>query len=327
MGDYAVGMTGHTEHGLLHSALFYRSEHEYVDSVVHFVSEWLTKACPVLVAVPGAKMVRLHSVLRRVADDEAHEVVLTDICQVGRNPGRILGWMSGFVQRHRGRPVRIIGESMWPGRSSVEYPACVQHEALVNLALEGQDATCLCLYDAVRLDDSVLADARLTHPLLWQDGAHRRSAEYAVDVAVERGNQPLQTHPAAVTFAVGKLADLSGARQWCAWYGSLLGMSADRIADLQLVVTELATSSLQRGSARCRLAFWHHDNHVVCEARGGAHLADPLVGRRPPSVGEVSASGLFVVNAVADLVRTYTSRAGTTIHAYIRLDRSPGKAA
>ncbi|HYB39026.1 MAG TPA: anti-sigma factor RsbA family regulatory protein [Mycobacterium sp.] len=318
-------MTTHTEHSLLHSALFYRSEREYVDSVVRFVSESLSKAHPVLVAVPGNKMALLRDVLG--AADAAGGLVMTDITEAGRNPGRILGWMSAFVQRHSNLPVRIIGESMWPGRTTVEYPAVVQHEALINLALAGQDVTDVCLYDESRLDDSVLADVQVTHPLIWRDGAHQRSPQYAVDVALDRGNEPLLTNPAAVTYTVSQLTDLSGARRRSAWYGRLRGMSPERIADLQLVVTELATNSLQHGGARCRLALWYHDGHLVCEARDSGHLADPLAGRRPPAADGSSASGLFVVNAVADLVRTHTSPAGTTIRAYLCLGRLSGEAA
>jgi hypothetical protein len=313
-----------TEHCAAHSALFYRSEREYVDSVVGFVSEWLSNAHPVLVAVPGDKMASLRDGLGGAAADAAGDLVMTDITEAGRNPGRIIGWMAAFVQRHGNRQVGIIGESTWPGRTAVEYPALVQHEALVNVALAGREVTEVCLYDESRLAEGVLADARVTHPLIWRDGTHRRSTKYAVDVALDRSNEPLQTNPAAVTYTVSQPADLSGARQLSGWYGRLLGMSDDRIADLQLIVTELATSSLQRGSAKCRLAFWYHDGHIVCEARDAAQLADPLAGRRLPTVDGSSAAGLFVVNALAGLVRTHISPAGTTIHGYLRLDRSPG---
>jgi hypothetical protein len=49
---------------------------------------------------------------------------------------------------------------------------------------------------------------------------------------------------------------------------------------------------------------------------------DPLAGRRPPDGKGLGPYGLFVVNAIVDLLRTYTTSAGTTIHAYLRLDGS-----
>ncbi|EUA22837.1 putative regulator of sigma factor domain protein [Mycobacterium xenopi 3993] len=71
----------------------------------------------------------------------------------------------------------------------------------------------------------------------------------------------------------------------------MLGLSADGIADLQLIITELATNSLQHGNGKCWLAFWEHDGHLVCEARDTGFLDDPLAGRRPPSGEETSPAG------------------------------------
>ena len=125
-----------------------------------------------------------------------------------------------------------------------------------------------------------------------------------------------------MTHTVDEPADLAGARRCGERYGRLLGMSADRIADLLLVATELATNSLDHAGGGCRLAFWYEAGHVVCEARDMGHWADPLAGRRPPAAGGIGPYGLFVINAIADLLRTHTTPAGTTIHAYLRLDSS-----
>ncbi|EUA68708.1 regulator of sigma factor domain protein [Mycobacterium xenopi 4042] len=94
-----------------------------------------------------------------------------------------------------------------------------------------------------------------------------------------------------MTYTVAEFADLSPARQQGSRYGRLLGLSADGIADLQLIITELATNSLQHGNGKCWLAFWEHDGHLVCEARDTGFLDDPLAGRRPPSGEETSPAG------------------------------------
>ncbi|ORB10970.1 anti-sigma factor RsbA family regulatory protein [Mycobacterium noviomagense] len=305
--------------GFVHSALFYRSEQQYLDFVVRSVSEALNNYEPVWVAVPGDKLAALSEALGPAADDT--EVTLADMADVGRNPGRLLGVAGAFVERHRHRPVRLIGEPVWAGRTAVEYPACVQHEALVNLALDGHRATAVCLYDASQLAEGVLADARTTHPLICVDGSYQHSADYAFDVALQRCNEPLTTSPAAVTYTVSELANLSAARQQGSRYGRLLGMAAESIANLQLIITELATNSLQHGDGTCRLAFWEHSGYLVCEARDTGILDDPLAGRRPPNGDGKSPRGLFVVNALADLVRIHATPAGTTIQVFLRLDR------
>lgn len=306
------------EQGLVHSAVFYRSQREYLDCVVPLLMEWSSSAEPVLVALAGDKT----ALLREALGSAVGEIAFTDITELGRNPGRILGLIGGFLQQHPSRPARIVSEAVWPGRSAIEYLACVHHEALFNLAFAGQQVTGLCLYNSALLASPVLDDAWITHPMIWRAGSQESSPRYAVDVALERCNTPLCTGSAAVTYTVAGSADLSNARKCGARYGRLLGLSEDRLTDLRLIVTELATNSLLNGGGTCQLAFWHHNGHLICEARDGERLADPLAGRRPPGIDGSGASELFVVNAVADLVRIHTALSGTTIHAYLRLDRA-----
>jgi anti-sigma regulatory factor (Ser/Thr protein kinase) len=319
--DYSVDMTlrPHVHgRGYDHSALLYHSEREYVDRLVQFISDGLELLEPILVAVPGDRLASLRGAL----GDAAAELTLADITDFGRNPGRILAGQLAFVERHTGQRVRIVAEPAWVGRSAFEYLACMQHEALANIAFAGTDITGLCPYDASCLDESVLADVRLTHPQIWLDGSRRHCPEYAVDAALDQCNQPLATSAAAVTHTVEQPRDLAGARRCGERYSRLLGMSAERVADLLLVATELATNSLDHAGGACRMAFWYENGYVVCETRDMGCWADPLAGRRPPVAGSSGPYGLFVVNAIADLLRTHSTAAGTTIQAYLRLDDS-----
>jgi len=72
------------------------------------------------------------------------------------------------------------------------------------------------------------------------------------------------------------------------------------------------------------VAFWREDKHLVCEARDSGRLDDRLVGRLDPGPSGPASRGLFLVNAVSDLVRTHTASTGTTVQAYLRVDPSPG---
>ncbi len=305
--------TTRTEQKLRHAVVFYRTENEYLDCVVPLAAEWLNADRPVLITLPERRIAMLRSAL--AAHDGSDDLALTDVTEVGRNPGRLLGMAGCFLRQHPNRKVLMIGEPVWPDRTEAEYPACVQHEALFNIALSGHEVTGVCLYDAARLPDTALADARLTHPLIWRAGSPDHNLEYAVDRALDSSNEPLPTSAAAVTYTVHDLPDLSGARQYASRYARLLGMCQDRIDDLQLIATELATNSLRHTNGACRLAFWADEGHLICEASDIGQLDDPLAGRRS------SQSGLFLVNAVADLVRTHISPAGTKIRAYLRLDR------
>ena len=101
-------------------------------------------------------------------------------------------------------------------------------------------------------------------------------------------------------------------------------MSQDGIEDLQLVATELASNSLMYTDGACQLAFWRDDDYLVCEARDTGCFEDPLVGRMDPGPCGPASRGLYLVNAISDLVRTHTTTSGTTIQAYLRFDPSGG---
>ncbi|UXA08522.1 sensor histidine kinase [Mycobacterium sp. SMC-2] len=319
----SAGVTAGTEVGKLgfvHSALIYQSQQEYIDFVTRFVSDGLAMDEAVMVAVPSDKLALLDDALPGLPAD----LQMVDITEIARNPSRLMAMEGSFVDDHPDQRVRIVSQLAWPGRTEEELVACVEHEALVNTAMDGYQVTGLCLYDGSRLDDDVLADARATHPLLWRGGALHRSAEYAPDAALRRCNRPLPANPGAVTYTVRKSADLSPARSFATDYAGWVGLSEDGIEDLQLVATELASNSLMYTDGACQLAFWRDDGYLVCEARDTGCFEDPLVGRMDPGPRGPASRGLYLVNAVSDLVRTHTTASGTTIQAYLRFDPSAG---
>jgi anti-sigma regulatory factor (Ser/Thr protein kinase) len=311
--------SGHeaSDGSFVHPAFLYRTQQDYLDYLLAFISDALEADQAVLVAVPEPNLAALADGL---GQSNAH-VVMTDMAEVGRNPGRILGEvLSRFVDTHRDEPVRMIGEPVWPGRSELEYPACVQHEALLNRAFTGRDVTVLCPYDVSQLAPEVIADARRTHPVLWQNGVfEHHNAAYAPEAMLARFNLPLSSDSTAVRYTARKIGDLGGARAFAGAYADWFGLSADQTADLQLIASELATASLTHVGGTCRLALWRHDGQVVCEARDDGCLDDPLAGRRTYDSDSERGRGLYVVNAVADLVRTHTTADETTIQAYLRL--------
>ena len=311
------------QRGFVHSALLYHSQREYVDFVVRFILDGLTTDEPVLVAVPADELKVLRAGLRRASVGSPPALRMTDITKVALNPSRLMAMQGSFAAEYPGRRVRVINQLAWPGRTADEFLACEQHEALVNGALFNHKITELCLYDASRLDPEVVDSARATHPLLWRCGSVHRSADYAPDDVLARCNQPLPHNPGAATCMVRETTDLRTARSFAVDYAGWVGLSPDGIEDLQLIATELATNSLMYTGGECQLAFWRHNDHLVCEARDKGCIKDPLVGRRIPGPSGTASRGLFLVNAMADLVRTHTTTTGTTIQAYLRLQPSP----
>ncbi|MFC4908355.1 anti-sigma factor RsbA family regulatory protein [Actinomadura gamaensis] len=297
-----------------HPALFYRGAEEYLAGLLPFIHGGLEAGEPVAAAVPEPNL----RLLRDHLGPDADRVRLLDMGRAGRNPGRIIpGVLRAFADAHPGRRVRIVGEPIWPDRSAEEYPACLQHEALINLAFAGRPVTIVCPYDAVRLEARVLTDAAATHPVLSDPGGERPSDAYAADRVIADCNRPLPdpgTAPAAVLrFDEDALIQ---ARDLASAHADRAGLGRDRVLDVELAVAELAANSLAHGGGHGTLRIWTLPSHLVCEVSDRGHLTDPLAGRHPVPPTSVGGRGLLLVNQLADLVRLHTRPDGTTVRAY-----------
>ena len=294
-----------------HVALFYRGPQELLAGALSFIGSG-----PAAVAVPSPSLELLRGALGR----GARGVRFVDMAEAGRNPGRIIpGVLRRFADEHPGRRAKIIGEPIWPGRTDSEYPACLRHEALINLAFEGLAVTILCPYDAARLDPAVLADAETTHPLIVDPSGERQSRAFEPKALPEMGNLPLPEPAAAAIWTM--CVDVNGmarARAFLIDRFADLDVDPDRALDAELAMAELLSNSLLYGGGIGLLRIWAADGHAVCEVSDAGHLTDPLVGRQPVGDSTSGGRGLLLVNQLADLVRTHTTPAGTTTRAYFR---------
>jgi anti-sigma regulatory factor (Ser/Thr protein kinase) len=307
----APGMTA----GIVHDALLYHNPVEYLAGTVGFVEAGLARGEPVLVAVPSVNL----SLLRDALGSAAGRVELQDMCRIGRKPGRILpGVLLAFARAHRGQPIRIIGEPIWDGRSELEYPACVQHEALINTAFARSPVTIRCPYDVSVLDRRVIDDAGRTHPLLVDLHGQRPSGRYADPVGTAADfNLPLPAPPGTAETIPVSLATLAGLRRFVADHARAAGLAPARVADATIAVNELLTNTVGHANGDGTLACWHEDGQLVCQVSDRGHIADPMAGRLPPAVDSVRGRGLFLVNQLCDLVRVHTGPGRTTIRVQV----------
>ncbi|GAB3653957.1 anti-sigma factor RsbA family regulatory protein [Glycomyces tarimensis] len=305
-----------TEDGFDHPALFYSSSEEYLAGTVPFIDAALTADEPVAAAVPEHNLESIRGALGAAAD----RVLLIDMTDAGANPGRIIpGVLRSFIDAHKGRRVRIIGEPIWPGRTEVEYPACVQHEALLNLAFNGRAVTKLCPYDTQGLAPQAIADARATHPVLIDRSGRHPSEQYDPDRILTDYNRPLAPAP---TRAIERNADrgtLDNARWFITSYGRSVGLTMNQLVDLEIAVTELLTNSIYHGGGVGTFRVWTDETHLVWEVSDSGQITDPLAGRLPTDETKRHGRGLVLVNQIVDLVRMHTSPSGTTVRIYLRL--------
>ncbi|WP_433795839.1 anti-sigma factor RsbA family regulatory protein [Actinoplanes sp. CA-252034] len=301
-----------------HPALLHRDAGDYLRITTGFVREAVAAGDAVLVAVPGHRL----GPLRDALPDVAAAVSFTDMTEAGRNPGRIIpGVLLAFASTHTGRRISVVAESIRPVRSAVEYPACVQHEALLNAVFAGRDASILCPFDVGCLDPAAVDDVRRTHPVLIVDGRRHDSPDFADPFAVaEELNRPLPTAPGdAAWVAYAAPTDLSRVRRFTGTHATKAGLPDPRVEDLVTAVNELAENTLVHTSGGGAVTVWMDDGRLVCEVSDEGFIADPLAGRIPADPRVPGGRGLLLAHYLCDLVRVHTRPGATTIRLYMAL--------
>ncbi|MGH3833491.1 MAG: anti-sigma factor RsbA family regulatory protein [Pseudonocardiaceae bacterium] len=308
---------------LVHEALFCQDPADCALALTRFLREGFARSEPALVAVPGSRLDALCSVL----GPDGEGVQFVDMTEVGRNPGRIIpAVLYSFTQAHPGRRVRIVTEPSWPGRSAAEQRAVVQHEALVNIALAGHEASILCVHDRHELSATALAQARQTHPVLLEGSRRVSSLDYRDPRAVADESLRFLPDPPewwGDMLVFNSAADLPGIRAFVERLALRAGLPADRVADLCLAVSEVATNTLVHTHGAGVLSLWQDSRTdcLVCEISDSGQLSDRLVGRIPPPPSQAHGRGLILVNELCDLVEIPTGRIGigTTVRIHMAL--------
>jgi anti-sigma regulatory factor (Ser/Thr protein kinase) len=301
--------------GFRHEVCVYDGDAVFAASVAPYVRTGVRAGEAMLVVVAPPKIDRLRAAL----GPDAAEVRFVDVHTVGRNPGTIIPLWRDFVDEHvlTGRPVRGVGEPVWPGRNRAALAECHHHEALLNLAFRDDlDFGLLCPYDARSLAPDVLDGAFARHP--YPEDRPENLSCYDEDVILDAVLAEPLPAPAGDARSLGfGIDDLREVRALVRAEALARGLGADRCDDLVLAVTELAANSINHGRGRGMLRVWHEDGHLVCEVIDAGRIRDPLVGRRRPAASPPNARGLWLVHHLCDLVQLRSSAAGTVVRLHV----------
>jgi anti-sigma regulatory factor (Ser/Thr protein kinase) len=314
-----VGRTG----PLRHEAFLYASDAEYMAGATAFVHGGLASDEVVVVAVTPDRT----ELLRDALGSTAELVHWADVTAVGRNPARLIAAWHQFIDDNvrPGQRLRGIGQPVWPGRTPAELAECHRHEALANLSFANSPAWLLCPYDTAALDASVIDDVYRTHPGIVRSGLRWANDGYlGPDRIRTMPEAPLPEPGTCGPVAVAEMAiepsGLDEVRSFVARRGAAAGLSAQRVDELVVAVSELATNSITHGGGRGTLRTWTDGDSMVAEVRDAGYIDDPLAGRRRPTPKrQRQGRGLWMVNELCDLVQLRSSRAGTTVRVHLRL--------
>ena len=301
-----------------HEAFLHDGDAEFLAGAVPYIREGLEAGDIVLVLVTAPRV----ALLRRELGSDADRIHLADMTAIGRNPTRIISAWGSLVAEHAvdGRRIRGLGEPVWPGRNDAELVECSHHEALLNLAFADTPGfQLLCPYDVGALDPAVVGDAQRTHPTYLRGGTRRTSPTYrgshAAHAALDAPLPDPPGEPVEIPIEPGALAEV---RHFAANHAAARGFGRQRVQDVVLTVSELATNTVVHGGGHGLLRIWQEGDALVHEVRDPGVIREPLVGRRRPTPGQLGGRGLWLVNEVCDLVQLRSSAAGTVVRAHLR---------
>jgi len=317
--DNGETAAGAEEAHFRHEALFYAGEDQFVDGTLPFITSAVADEEPVLVVLCSERI----ALLREVLGDGAERVRFEDMHRLGRNPARIIPAWREFLDESapEGRPVRGIGEPIWPGRSEAELTECERHESLLNLAFGcGPAWRLLCPYDLDGLDEQVIDAARRNHPFIAEDGGSCRSEQY-LDSPGAPGpfDGTLPTPSTEVEELAFGREELKKLRSSVASRAAGLLLDAERVEQLVLAVSELASNSVRYGGGGGTLRMWTEPGTLVCEVRDCGRIAQPLAGRIRPTSDQYTGRGLWLVNHLCDLVQIRSSLTGNLVRVHMSM--------
>jgi len=303
-----------------HEALFYAGSAGFVEGAAAFIRGAIRNAEPVFVVVDADKIGALQGELR---GDDTHDVTFADMADVGQNPARIIPAWRDFVAAHGGadRPVRGIGEPIYPSRSADELVECQHHENLLNVAFDGGVGWwLLCPYDVTALPADVVEEARRSHPFVCTDGHHSRSPVVRdLDAMAAVPAEPL-TAPAARadTLRFTSANDLSAVRRVVRDHAVSARLDQEQVDAIVLAADEIAANALHHGDGHAELRVWHTGDTVVCEVESSGRFDAPLAGREQPGAFDQHGRGMWLANQLCDLVQVRSCAAGSVVRIHLR---------
>jgi anti-sigma regulatory factor (Ser/Thr protein kinase) len=300
---------------LRHEALIYHGEDDFLAGAVPFLWDALEAGEPALVAVGRRKA----ALLRGELGAEADALHFAELEQLGRNPARIIPFLSAFAGRHGGAAVRVVGEPLGRGSGAAEIDECQRHEALVNTAFgPGPVAwSMLCSYDGDAFDEAVLNELAHSHPVVEREGERVESSSYEPERNCFAGALPPRGGGED-----GFKFDRTGlfeVRQRVTWAAKSAGVAEGVARDLVVAASELAANSIVHGGGTGTLHVWREGGRLLVEVEDRGEIEEPLVGRVKPEPTQVGGRGLWLANQFCDLVQIRSGPTGTTVRLHIAL--------
>jgi anti-sigma regulatory factor (Ser/Thr protein kinase) len=300
--------------GFRHDALIYDSAEELAAVAAPFLLEGLAAGDGAVIATgPEAT-----AVLREAVGDHPLVLVLEQHSLYrSRTPTAVTTFRGLGEQAAPGRRVRVIGEVDF-GASAADWHEWQRYEAVINDAFAPFPLWGLCVFDAQRLPEPLLASARHTHPQLRTRTGRSANPEY-VDPAGYLAGLPVPDEPLERTtpaLAADDVADFIGLRHAVRKRLAAVDGPEDLVEDFLLAVDEMSSNAVRHGRPPVGLRLWTEPGTLVCTiSDAGPGPDDPFAGYGPAHGEDLSAGGmgLWLARQLCDHVAIRRSPQGVSV--------------
>jgi AcrR family transcriptional regulator len=259
-----------TEPRLVHEALVYSSDEEFLERVVPFLQDGLAASHPTSVVLTPNN----GALLRKALGQDAQRISFADASATYRRPAAAFAAYHRHLETELSRPdverVRVIAEIPL-GLTSEEYAEWMRYESMFNRGFAGYPLWVVCGYDTRARPEQIVDDALRTHPIVSISGNRDTNAGYIeTDEFVGR---PVRREPERADgggnplsrLTVTKERDLDQVDRVVAAAARAAGLAPSIVDDVTLAAAELARDALRDGDGKASVqvtrdgALWHCD--------------------------------------------------------------------
>ncbi|MEV5747284.1 sensor histidine kinase [Actinoallomurus sp. NPDC052308] len=301
---------------LVHRALLYGHEDEFLDATIPFLREGLARGGRPVVISERAGLVR------RCLGRGAGTVEFVDASGWFGAPARTL---TAYLAHARERwwpqgPLYLVAEPVWRACTRPEIREWGRLESLLNVAFAETRTNLLCAYDVRSLPAEAAEDVGRTHPELVGVTGSRQSALFT-DPAVfyaERNRVPLAppTEPVLSRDLAG--GDPAGLRAFVAAAAEHHGLSRERSLALVQSVGEVVAHITRCGGGHGSVWVWSAHGRLICDVvDAGTALDDRYLGYFPPTPHRPAGAGMWAVRQLCDLVEIRSGAGGSVVRLHM----------
>jgi AcrR family transcriptional regulator len=259
-----------TETRLVHEALVYSSDEEFVERVVPFLHDGLAASDPTTVVLTPSK----SALLREALGQDAQRVSFADATTMYRRPAATIAEYRRYLDTELTRPgvdsVRVIAEIPLE-LTGEEYAEWMRYESMFNRGFAGYPLWVVCGYDTRARPEQIVDEALRTHPIVSTRGSRNTNADYVETdkflgppVRREGERADFGVNPLS-RLTVAKESDLDQVYRVVAAAARAAGLAPSIVDDVTLAAAELARDALRGGDGETSVqvtrdgAQWHCD--------------------------------------------------------------------